>query len=138
MANQSVDVVLGMAILHHLDIPLVCREVHRVLRPGGTAVFAEPVRESTVLRWLRARIPYQPPDVSPLEKPLTRVDLDQFARAFSSFSARPFSLPLLRLAEVLRVPERVLVIVRRLDRQVLEWFPFLRRYASVQVFRVVK
>ena len=44
--DDSIDVVFGIAILHHLDLKLVSKEVHRVLRPGGRAVFQEPVRNS--------------------------------------------------------------------------------------------
>ena len=39
LRDASVDVVFGIAILHHLDLPLVSREVHRVLRQGGRAIF---------------------------------------------------------------------------------------------------
>jgi 2-polyprenyl-3-methyl-5-hydroxy-6-metoxy-1,4-benzoquinol methylase len=45
------DVVAGIAILHHLPQSEVRRslsECHRVLKPGGLAVFAEPVENS---RW---------------------------------------------------------------------------------------
>jgi SAM-dependent methyltransferase len=34
--DGSIDVVFGIAILHHLDLDLVGREVRRVLKPGGT------------------------------------------------------------------------------------------------------
>jgi SAM-dependent methyltransferase len=44
--DGSFDVVLGHAVLHHLpDLQQAWREIHRVLRPGGVAVFAgEPSR----------------------------------------------------------------------------------------------
>jgi SAM-dependent methyltransferase len=45
-ADDSFDLVLGHAILHHLpDLDQAWREIHRVLAPGGVAVFAgEPSR----------------------------------------------------------------------------------------------
>jgi SAM-dependent methyltransferase len=45
-ANQSFDLVLGHAVLHHLpDLRRAFAEFHRVLRPGGRIVFAgEPSR----------------------------------------------------------------------------------------------
>jgi SAM-dependent methyltransferase len=45
-ADASFDLVLGHAILHHIpDLPKAFAEFHRVLRPGGTVVFAgEPSR----------------------------------------------------------------------------------------------
>jgi ubiquinone/menaquinone biosynthesis C-methylase UbiE len=45
-AEESFDLVLGHAVLHHLpDLPKVFAECHRVLRPGGRIAFAgEPSR----------------------------------------------------------------------------------------------
>src|SRR5258706_1715332 len=62
LPDQSVDVVVGIAILHHLDLRLVAREVKRILRPGGRAIFKEPVRESRTLKFIRGLIPYRAPD----------------------------------------------------------------------------
>ena len=36
------DAVYGSSILHHLNLDAALAEVHRVLRPGGRLVFAEP------------------------------------------------------------------------------------------------
>ncbi len=39
--DQSFDLVLGHAVLHHIpDLPTAWREFERVLRPGGTVLFA--------------------------------------------------------------------------------------------------
>jgi len=45
-ADGAFDLVFGHAVLHHLpDLDRAWREIHRVLRPGGVAVFAgEPSR----------------------------------------------------------------------------------------------
>ncbi len=45
-ADESFDIVVGHAVLHHLpDLAQAFSEFHRVLRPGGTIVFAgEPSR----------------------------------------------------------------------------------------------
>lgn len=40
--DRAFDAVYGSSVLHHLDLDAALREVHRVLRPGGRLVFAEP------------------------------------------------------------------------------------------------
>ncbi len=69
--DESIDVVFGMAILHHLDLKLASTEVFRVLKKGGRAIFLEPVRNSKFIKIVLNLIPYQQPDVSPFERPLT-------------------------------------------------------------------
>jgi SAM-dependent methyltransferase len=40
--DGTFDTVYGSSVLHHLDLDRALREVARVLKPGGRAVFAEP------------------------------------------------------------------------------------------------
>jgi ubiquinone/menaquinone biosynthesis C-methylase UbiE len=42
-ADGSFDALLGKQILHHLDLSVAIPEIARVLRPGGRAVFLEPL-----------------------------------------------------------------------------------------------
>lgn len=51
--DGSFDLVLGRAILHHLEFEAAVREIRRILRPGGTAVFLEPLRDNPA--WKAAR-----------------------------------------------------------------------------------
>src|SRR5262249_24378465 len=58
LADHAFDAVWGNAVLHHLDVQVAGRELWRVLRPGGLAVFCEPWGENPLLRWARSRLPY--------------------------------------------------------------------------------
>jgi 2-polyprenyl-3-methyl-5-hydroxy-6-metoxy-1,4-benzoquinol methylase len=46
------DIIVGVDILHHVDIPRALAECLRVLKPGGVAIFKEPI-EVPVFDWLR-------------------------------------------------------------------------------------
>ncbi len=69
-ADATFDAVWGNAILHHLDLERALREVRRVLRPGGVAVFAEPWGDNALLEWARRRLPYPGKGRTRDERPL--------------------------------------------------------------------
>jgi 2-polyprenyl-3-methyl-5-hydroxy-6-metoxy-1,4-benzoquinol methylase len=138
LSDESVDVIFGMAILHHLELPLVAREVRRVLRPGGRAIFEEPVRNSKLVKFVRNLIPYRSPDVSPFERPLTDEELKSFAAGFSEYRCKAFTLPHTNLARLLPVVNRYCKSLYRLDGRILGQFPLLGYYATMRVIEMVK
>ncbi len=69
-ADASFDRVWGNAVLHHLDVTIAARELHRVLAPGGVAVFCEPWGENPLLNLARRRLPYPGKERTPDEIPL--------------------------------------------------------------------
>lgn len=139
LPDESVDVVFGIAILHHLDLALSAAEVRRLLKKHGFAIFQEPVRNSAVLRQARKLIPYESPDVSPFERPLTDRELREFAADYSDYHSKGFTLPtsaLLNLLPGIRryTAERSL----KWDSNLLNRFPSLNYYAPVKVIRMTK
>ncbi|OGA14256.1 MAG: hypothetical protein A3D95_10085 [Betaproteobacteria bacterium RIFCSPHIGHO2_12_FULL_69_13] len=78
-ADASFDVVLGRAILHHLDYQAAIGQIHRVLRPGGTAVFMEPLRDNPAWQLFRALTPEAR---TPDEQALSRQQLQWADRLF--------------------------------------------------------
>ena len=136
--DSSIDVVFGIAILHHLDLKLVSREVHRVLKPGGRAIFQEPVRNSRVLRFLRSLIPYRAPDISPYERPLTDRELAVFSEPFASRRIRAFLLPHVQVGQVLPVAKNYWRGLYRSDAAVLRALPELQHFAGVRVIEVTR
>src|SRR5215472_12341832 len=69
-AVASLDRIWGNAVLHHLDIEVAGRELRRILRPGGVAVFCEPWGGNPLLRWARRRLPYAAKGRTSGEEPL--------------------------------------------------------------------
>src|SRR5262249_36960492 len=65
--DQSFDLIFGRGILHHLDVGASFAELRRVLRPGGAAVFLEPMGHNPLINAFRRRTPsMRTPDEHPL------------------------------------------------------------------------
>ncbi len=139
LPDESVDVVFGIAILHHLDLALSAREVRRVLRPGGRAIFLEPVRNSRLVKFVRGLIPYRSPEVSPFERPLTDRELETYARDFSSYRSKAFLLPTTSVVTVLPPLERRFIHQSyRMDAAILRRLPALGHFATNRVVEMTK
>jgi SAM-dependent methyltransferase len=136
--SGSIDVVFGIAILHHLDLKRASQEIARVLRPGGRAIFQEPVRNSPAVRFVRALIPYRQPDLSPFERPLTDAELTEFARPFTSATRRAFCLPHVPIGTRLPIVKKQVDRLYRSDRAILRAVPALEYYAGIRVMELTK
>ena len=90
--DGSFDAVWGCAILHHLDLCRAGSELHRVLRPGGVAVFCEPWGGNPVLEFARRHLPYPGKHRTPDERPLRRADLAPLRARFPDLRLRGFQL----------------------------------------------
>jgi len=80
--DDSFDAVWGSSILHHLHLPTAARELRRVLKPEGLAVFCEPWGGNPLLRLARRWLPYPGKHRTPDEKPLTAADVQTLRSYF--------------------------------------------------------
>lgn len=48
---NSFDIVNGKAVLHHVDLNQAITEVHRVLKPGGIAIFSDPLDYNPIIKF---------------------------------------------------------------------------------------
>jgi len=96
LPDASVDAILCIALIHHLDISRVRGEMRRVLKPGGAIILSEPIRFSKGYGWMRGLLPAQE-DISDYEHPLTREELATMNAGFSVERTRYFRLPFVPL-----------------------------------------
>jgi SAM-dependent methyltransferase len=130
-ADGSFDRVWGNAILHHLDLPRAARELHRVLRPGGVAVFCEPWGDNPLLSLARRHLPYPGKQRTADEEPLRSRDLVPLRDVFGNVSVEGFQL--LSMVRRLRRGGALLRGLDRADDWLLERVPFLRRFCRYVV-----
>jgi len=130
-ADATFDAVWGNAILHHLDLVKAGRELNRVLKPGGVAVFCEPWGGNPLLGFARRALPYPGKDRTPDEQPLTRRDLRPLRAIFPSVEVRGFQL-LGMVRRVWRNP-RVLSLLDTADTRLLRAAPALENWCRYVV-----
>lgn len=129
--DSAFDVVLGKQILHHLDWKTAIPEIVRVLRPGGRAVFLEPLIHNPLLEGYRRLTPHLR---SPTERALSMQDIAWMGSHFRCFRHQEFIflsvLPVL-VGAIIGRPHLLDGWKRRLqivDRNLLNRWPVLGRY----------
>jgi ubiquinone/menaquinone biosynthesis C-methylase UbiE len=134
--DGSFDLVIGFGILHHLDLQAAAPEIRRVLKPGGQALFREPLGENPLLELARDRLPYRGKARSPNETPLTVQMINTAGRSFRDVQIREMYL----FSMIGRVwgNEAVWSWLWRFDEWLIRRLPWLRRLCryAVIVYRV--
>lgn len=87
--DDTFDLVFGSGIIHHLDTEKSYREIRRVLKPKGVAVFKEPLGHNLALNAYRV---VTPSARTPDEHPLLRVDFELAESIFASVRYKMYGL----------------------------------------------
>lgn len=134
-SDNTFDAVWGNAILHHLDLARAGRELFRVMKPGGVAVFCEPWGGNPALAFARRFLPYPGKDRTPDEVPLTRRDLVPLRAVFPIVECEGFQL--FGMLRRLRL-RRFLAAIDATDNRLLRLFPPLWNWCRYVVLTLKK
>jgi SAM-dependent methyltransferase len=108
--DETFDLVVGRSILHHLDWEVALAEVARILKPGGRAVFTEPLGGNPGAKLIRALTPKARTQD---ERPVVRSQIRSADRVIGSSQHRfgnLLSVPLAMLTSlVLKSPDNLLL-----------------------------
>jgi ubiquinone/menaquinone biosynthesis C-methylase UbiE len=139
--DNSFDIAVGFAIVHHLQLDAAFAELHRVLRPGGVGYFAEPLGTNPAIQLYRRLTPqFRTVD----ERPLVIKELPEVLKAFGSFEHREYFLTALLAIGAVYLPggdkifPRVSGALHSLDDWILRHVPALGNWAWYSVIKIVK
>jgi SAM-dependent methyltransferase len=141
-APETFDVVHGIGILHHVGLEEGLMETRRVLKPGGTGLFLEPMGNSPLVEGLKKRIMRRwghrlgLGEVTENEENLRYRDLVKYRSRFSHFRLYPYHL-LTRVRKLI-LPRRMHDCLRILDYYTLKVAPFMRYFAGAVVIHLSK
>jgi ubiquinone/menaquinone biosynthesis C-methylase UbiE len=130
-ADATFEGIWGNAILHHLDLPRAAREIRRVLKPGGVAVFSEPWGENALLEWARRRLPYPGKERTRDERPLRSEQLPMLREVFPHMEVEGYQL--LSMAARVIGHGRVSKAMAWCDDRLLKQVPALGRWCRYVV-----
>ena len=123
--DESLDLIIGVGMLHHLSLPEVYSEINRVLKPGGIAFFSEPLDINPLLTLARVLTPKSRTDD---EEPfkikhlnLTKKYFPKTNFVYQQFFTFFFS-PFLGLMPK-RIANLIMIILYKIDCFLLKIFP---------------
>ena len=125
--DESFEVVVGIGALHHtIKYPGTAEELHRVMRPGAIALFAETLEGGWLLRLARRWTMRGAADAGDvlLTEPMVR----DWAARFSDVRVDRYKL--LLMAAKLGLPSRALRVLHRIDVTLFAIAPFTRRWCG--------
>jgi SAM-dependent methyltransferase len=128
LPDDTFDMVCGCSVIHHLDLDACYREISRVLRPGGFAIFDEPLGHNPLINWYRNRTPSLRTED---EHPMMVEDYEKARAYFGRVDVRYYHITSLAAVLARNTPlfDPLYAATDWLDRVLMRAIPPLRRWA---------
>lgn len=144
--SDSFDLAVGVNVLHHVDVERTLTELLRVLRPGGGAIFKEPLltpwrdklRNSRAVTWLIPKGVKSKPkglhyDLVPGERNLGADDFERIRSKFGNLSIQRWHVLAKLSVLIARRP-----FLERCDWLLFQLLPFVGRLGDQAVLTFEK
>ena len=129
------DYVVGIGALHHLNIEQSSKEISRVLKNDGEAIFIEPRIPFAWFIYLRSLIPIECCE-SPGGNQLKDEEIKIFAKYFSDYKINYFIL--LKKFSRFKVLKKYTLSLENIDNYIIRKIPFLKKLYWANVFEFIK
>lgn len=128
LPNDSFDVICGTGILHHLNLQKAVREIRRVLKPDGKAIFIEPLGHNPLINLFRTLTPRMR---SRDEHPLTMADLKMLGEEFPRHTFEFYYLIALTALPFhgMKSFTKLANTLDWIDQKAFTIFPFLKKFS---------
>jgi ubiquinone/menaquinone biosynthesis C-methylase UbiE len=139
--SEEFDAVYGRSVLHHLDLDAASKEIRRVLKTGGNAVFIEPSINIKCLNTIKHIIKKTVPSKIYIpntehEEPLNYEKIAIMGAEFKHTYHREFSL--IAKLDILYPNRKFARILQTADYFLFEYLPFTRKFGIGVVIKLVK
>ena len=113
--DNTFDIVYGTGILHHLNIEICLKEIHRILKPGGKFLFIEPLGTNPLINFYRR---FTPKSRSIDEHPLIEKDFNLIKNKFVNSKVKYYGFFTLIFFPIYSSPKGSIVfkILRKFDQ----------------------
>jgi ubiquinone/menaquinone biosynthesis C-methylase UbiE len=121
------DIIVGMGIIHHLDLKQCYKELQRILKEGGQAIFIEPLGHNPIINLYRSLTPRMRTED---EHPLMVKDIKLIEEYFQRVEVHYYILFALMAVPFrdTKIFKTLLACLESIDNIVFR-VPFFRRYA---------
>ena len=117
-SNSKFDLVYGLGILHHLKISKCIKEISRILKPGGTLLFIEPLGTNPLINFYRF---LTPTSRSKDEHPLVFEDFKIIKENFKSVNVKYYGFLTLVFFPLYKSSDsRIFKILANLDQMLFK------------------